>query len=44
MEDLDTLYNYAKFQYECGNYSGIYMAMLPAMLFVWSSKNPFTFF
>nr|CAB3241627.1 eukaryotic translation initiation factor 3 subunit E-B [Phallusia mammillata] len=22
LEDLDTLYNYAKFQYECGNYSG----------------------
>ena len=22
LEDLDTLYDYAKFQYECGNYSG----------------------
>jgi len=22
IEDLDTLYDYAKFQYECGNYSG----------------------
>lgn len=22
LEDLDSLYDYAKFQYECGNYSG----------------------